>query len=41
MGTKYYSYDGYTFYYDKYYKNYAGTYYNYYQFLPLISFSLV
>ena len=37
MGTKYYSYDGYTFYYDKYYKNYAGTYYNYYQFLPLRS----
>lgn len=37
LGTKYYSYDGYTFYYDKYYKNYAGTYYNYYQFLPLRS----
>lgn len=34
-GAKYYSYDGHTFYSDKYYKNYAGTYYNYYQFLPL------
>lgn len=36
-GKKYYSYDGYTFYSDAYYQNYVGTYYNYYQFLPLRS----
>ena len=32
---KYYSYDGVNFYSDAYYQNYVGTYYNYYQFLPL------
>ena len=34
-GTTYYSYDGYTFYTDQAMNTYAGTYYNYYQFLPL------
>ena len=34
-GTTYYSYDGYTFYTDQAMNNYVGTYYNYYQFLPL------
>lgn len=33
-GTTYYSYDGYTFYTDQAMNTYAGTYYNYYQFLP-------
>lgn len=36
-GTVYYSYNGYDFYTDMAFKNYAGTYYNYYQFLPLRS----
>ena len=36
-GKKYYSYDGVNFYSDAYYQNYVGTYYNYYQFLPLRS----
>lgn len=34
VGTIYYSSDGYNFYFDGQYKNEAGTYYNYYQFLP-------
>lgn len=34
-GVTYYSYDGYTFYSDQAMNNYAGTFYNYYQFLPL------
>lgn len=34
---KYYSYDGINFYMDSTYENYAFTYYNYYQFLPLRS----
>ncbi|MFV0479124.1 MAG: N-acetylglucosaminidase [Anaerorhabdus sp.] len=37
VGETYYSYDGYTFYSDYSYKNLVGTYYNYYQFLPLRS----
>ena len=36
-GTKYYSYDGNTFYTDADFNNFAFTYYNYYQFLPLRS----
>lgn len=34
-GTKYYSYNGYDFYTDEALTQYAGTYYNYYQFMPL------
>ncbi len=34
-GTTYYSYNGYDFYTDMAMSQYAGTYYNYYQFLPL------
>ena len=36
-GNKYYSHNGYEFYTDDGFKNKAGTYYNYYQFLPLRS----
>ena len=36
-GTKYYSNDGINFYSDIRLKNYVGTYYNYYQFLPFRS----
>lgn len=36
-GERYYSYNGYEFYKDPEYKNFAGTYYNYYQYLPLRS----
>ncbi len=36
-GVKYYSYDGVNFYTNSNYTNYAFTYYNYYQYLPLRS----
>lgn len=36
-GTSYYSYNGYDFYTDQAFHNYAGQYFNYYQFLPMRS----
>jgi len=36
-GTTYYSYNGYDFYTDMGFHNFAGQYYNYYQFLPMRS----
>lgn len=41
IGRKYYSYNGYDFYFDMEAKQLAGTYYNYYQFLPLRSKSFI
>ncbi len=35
VGDVYYSYNDYDFYSDRYYTNQVGTYYNYYQFMPL------
>ena len=35
IGDVYYSYNDYDFYSDRYYTNLVGTYYNYYQFMPL------
>ncbi len=37
VGTTYYSYNGYDFYTDMGFHDYAGEYYNYYQFLPMRS----
>lgn len=39
--VKYYSWDGVNFYTDRDFKNYAGSYYNYYQYLPLRSKSML
>ncbi len=35
VGDVYYSYNDYEFYTDRYYNNLAGTYYNYYEYMPL------
>lgn len=40
-GERYYSDDGINFYSDRTLKNYVGTYYNYYQFVPLRSYSSI
>ena len=40
-GQKYYSWDGTTFYTDKAYTEFAGEYYNYFQFLPTRSKSII
>ena len=40
-GVRYYSDDGINFYYDRNLERLAGTYYNYYQFVPLRSYSAI
>lgn len=41
VGETYYSWNNYEFYRDRLYKDYVGTYYNYYQFLPVRSQSTI
>ena len=41
VGTTYYSWDNYNFYHDRRFTSLAGTYYNYYQFLPVRSQSSI
>lgn len=41
VGETYYSWNNYEFYRDRFYQDYVGTYYNYYQFLPVRSKSTI